>query len=79
MFLIADLFNIEVSRQATKQVIKHDLLEKLVDEGILSDYSAVSAKEQPEFTAEAVAGEVLPGPTTESLGESMLAVKLSQV
>lgn len=43
---------------------------------ILPDYSAVSAEEQPGLTAEAVASGVLPGLATESLGESMLAVKL---
>ncbi len=79
LFLIADFFNIEVSRQNTKQVIKDYLREKLVDEGILPDYSAVSAGEQPGFTAEAGAGEVLPGPATESLGESLLAVKLKEL
>ncbi len=79
LFLIADFFNIEVSRQDTKQVIKDYLREKLADEGILPDYSTVCAGEQPGFTAEAVTGEVLPGPVTESLGESMLAVKLKEL
>lgn len=45
---IADFFNIRVVREATKQVVKEELYEKLVDAGILAEGSEDNDGTKPQ-------------------------------
>lgn len=79
LLLIADFFNMEIPREATKQVIKDELFEKLICAGILPEEKEV-IEDVPDVAGETVDQELLlDSKSVESCDDPKMALKLKEL
>ncbi len=81
LLLIADFFNIDVSREAAKRVIKQTLHDTLIEMGILPEYSAGGEEDvSPDVEGGAMSDGGFPiVPAVESSIDPILAIKMKEL